>query len=141
MSEQPPQRRRRQQAPRPSPVVPGDQDLAGTREAYRALAAQMHLVSWSRDEVLPEREQELWNTLEELAPQRGLAVGTLQPAQEATLIGSGYRTGARQRYRALASQLRSLAEEPASNFLEREQVLWADIRTLGAERGLITPPD
>ncbi len=141
MSEQPPRRRRRHQQPPHPPVVPGDQDLAGTREAYRTLAAQMNVVSWSRDDVVPEREQELWDTLRTLGLQRGLPVGTLQPAQAARPIGSTYRTGARQRYRILASQLHTLADQPTAEFLERERALWADIQALGTERGVIGPAD
>lgn len=123
------------------PVVRGDQDLEGTRYAYQALAARMELVSWSVDEVFPEREQQLWDELTSLASQRGLPVAQTQPWAAAKPILSRYRAGARKQYRELAAQLRSLIDHPTAGFLASERAVWDAIWMLGAERGVIIPPE
>lgn len=130
-------RRRATQPPRP-PIVPGDQDLAGTREAYQLLAAHMRILSWSLDQFFPEREKRLWETLQMLALHRGLPVEWQLLLADAKPIGQAYRTGDRQRYRLLASQLNALARHAGPDFLVRELKAWEELRVLAVTRGLIT---
>lgn len=143
MSDKPLRRRRHRQRQVHSvvPVVRGDQDLEGTRYAYQALAARMELVSWSVDDVFPEREQQLWDELATLASQRGLPVAQSQPQAAAKPILSRYRVGARKQYRELAARLRSLTDHPTADFLASERTVWDAIWMLGAERGVITLPE
>lgn len=130
-------RRRATQPPRQS-IVPGDQDLAGTREAYQTLAAYMRILSWSLDQFFPEREKSLWETLQTLTLQRGLRVEWHLAPADAKPIGQAYRTGDRQRYRLLASRLSALAGHTGPDFLDQEREIWGDVWALGGVRGLVT---
>lgn len=130
-------RRRATRSPRP-PIVPGDQDLAGTREAYQTLAAYVHILSWSLDQFFPEREKRLWEILQTVASHRKLSVEWQLSHADPKPMGQSYRTGDRQRYRLLAPQLSALAKYTGMDFLTHELKVWDELEVLAMARGLVT---
>lgn len=133
-----PRRRRRVAQPLISPIVPGDQDLVGTRETYQLLAAHARILSWSLDQFFPEREERLWEALQILALRRDLPVVWQLSPIDAKPIQQSFCTGDRQRYRLLASQLNALARHAGPDFLVRELKAWEELRVLAVTRGLVT---
>jgi len=132
-----PRRRRRVAQPPISPIVPGDQDLVGTRETYQLLAAHARILSWSLDQFFPEREKRLWEALRIFALHRDLPVAWQLSSAEAKPIEQSFRAGDRQRYRLVASQLTALAGYISPDFLAHERSVWDELETLAAARGLI----
>jgi len=133
-----PRRRRRVAQPPISPIVPGDQDLVGTRETYQLLAAHARILSWSLDQFFPEREKRLWEALRIFALRRNLPVAWQLSPAEAKPIQQSFRTGDRQRYRLLASQLTALAGYTGPDFLAHERRVWDELEVLAVARGLAT---
>lgn len=133
-----PRRRRRVAQPPISPIVPGDQDLVGTRETYQLLAAHARILSWSLDQFFPEREKRLWEALRIFALHRDLPVTWQLSPAEAKPIEQSFRTGDRQRYRLVAAQLTTLAGYMGPDFLAHERSVWDELEALAAARGLIT---
>ena len=132
-----PRRRRRVAQPPIAPIVPGDQDLVGTRETYQLLAAHARILSWSLDQFFPEREKRLWEALRMLALHRNLPVAWQLSPAKAKPIEQSFRTGDRQRYRLVAAQLTALARYVNPDFLAYERGVWDELEALAAARGLI----
>ena len=118
--------------------MPGDQDLVGTRETYRLLAAHARILSWSLDQFFPEREKRLWEALRIFALHRDLPVAWQLSPAAAKPIEQSFRTGDRQRYRLVAAQLTALAGYTGPDFLAHERSVWDALEALAAARGLIT---
>lgn len=140
-----PARPRRRHRTRPTPA-PDLTTLEGARLAYRDLAARMHVLSWSRERTVAERERWVWDEAWELARARGLPVPARRPPGQVPppdLSRPLFPEGSRRAYRDLAQQLRLLAVSNASTstFATRETALWRELWGLAIRRSIAYAPD